>query len=286
MNQNRTFRSRMLNKLLTTESEWNPKVALSRAVFQFLPDKWLMTMKKFYYPRLLNHSPGLPANDDSIVRHLVSRGDSVIDVGAAIGQYTRFLSRSVEPTGIVYSFEPLPPTFEILTSNVQKLGLKNVKLFNCAISDSEGVTAMVVPLYRWGSECYYDARIGSSSEKAPLRQFQVATRTIDSIFRGCERNISFIKCDVNYHEFHFIRGALQTIRQSNPAMLIEVGTNPDESVATRLREVLGNEGYQAYHFDGAKLRVPTPGVRNQDWFFLRSSHLELLNGKCPHLLAI
>jgi FkbM family methyltransferase len=284
MDEGRKFSSKILNKLLTTESEWNPKVAASRAVNRILPEKWLFAMKKVYYPHLIRH--GSPEEDTAIVRHLVSRGDQVIDIGASIGQYTTFLSHCVNSAGVVYSFEPLPPTFELLASNVQKLGLKNVKLFNCAVSDAEGTTVMVVPQYRWGAECYYDARMAFDNEKVPLREFQVSKRTVDSIFASQKERISFIKCDVNYHELHFVLGALETIRKFSPAMLVEVGTNPDESIANKLLTILGEEGYEGYRFDGAKLQPRIPGVRNQNWFFLNSSHLELLHGRCPHLLSI
>jgi FkbM family methyltransferase len=276
----------LIDKLLTTESEWNPKVVIGRVAERLLPDSWLFAIKKVYYPRLLCRQGALPEPDAEIVRHLVSPGDHVVDVGASIGQYTKFLAESVGPGGLVYSFEPLPPTFEILTSGVRKLGLKTIDLFNCAISDADGSTVMLVPLYRWGSECYYDARIATGNEKKGLRRFQVARRAMDSIFRDRKDEISFIKCDVNYHELSFVRGSLDTIRRDKPSMLVEVGTNPDATIADKVLTILREQEYDAYHFDGTKLHPRTPGVRNQNWFFLRPPHVALLNQRCPQLLTI
>ena len=275
-----------VKKLLVTESEWNPKVALTRVIVSILPDKWLFTVKKFYYPLLMRYAGDVGESDVAIVDHLVSPGDHVLDVGASIGEYTNRLSALVGRSGCVYSFEPLPPTFDLLSICVRRMGLRNVKLFNYAISDTEGFAEMVVPLYRWGAECYYDARIAPGSEGGSLRRFRVVSRTIDSFFPQGSPKISFIKCDVNYHELQFVNGALQTIQRFKPAMLVEVGTNPDESVAWKVLAALSMEDYEAYYFDGASLRRRISGQRTQNWFFLRSSHLALLHERCPHLMAI
>lgn len=276
----------VIQKLLTTESEWNPKVALTRAIVSILPDNWLFAVKKFYYPLLMRYAGDTGESDVLIVDHLVSPGDHVLDVGASIGGYTKHLSDLVGPSGCVYSFEPLPPTFDLLSLCVKRVGLRNVKLFNYAISDTEGFADMVVPLYRWGTECYYDARIAPGSEGSSLRRFRVASRTIDSFFASGSPKISFIKCDVNYHELQFVKGALNTIRDCKPAMLVEVGTNPDESVAWKVLALLSEDDYEAYYFDGATLRRRIAGERTQNWFLLCPPHLALLHERCPHLVAI
>ena len=278
-------RSWLVRKLLTTESPWNPKVALGRVIVRIVPQSWLFAIKKnFYYPRLV--ARGGVARDGLLVRHLIDPGDHVLDVGASIGQYTRFLSESVGPAGKVHSFEALPPTFDILSSCVRKLRLSNVNLINCAISDRPGTATMVIPLYKWGSECHYDARMERAGDDGNLRRFEVQMKSIDSVFgEGAREKITFIKSDVNHHELAFVQGSLETIRRFKPAMLVEVGTNPDKSIAERILAILSEEGYAAYRFDGKQLHPRTPGVRNQDWYFLCPSHVRLLNERCPELLA-
>ena len=90
--------------------------------------------------------------DLKVVEHLIKPGDSVVDIGANTGLYTKRMSELVGRDGRVFSIEPVPLTFDILGFNVGKLGLTNVELINCAISDTNGSVIVEVPLYESGEE--------------------------------------------------------------------------------------------------------------------------------------
>ena len=64
--------------------------------------------------------------DAAGLKYLVGPGDFVIDVGAFVGFYSALLSHLVGPSGEVWSIEPMPDTFDILSYNVRTLQLKNV----------------------------------------------------------------------------------------------------------------------------------------------------------------
>jgi natural product biosynthesis luciferase-like monooxygenase protein/FkbM family methyltransferase len=59
-------------------------------------------------------------------------GDCIFDVGANIGLFTLFVHQQCKKPS-VYAFEPIPPTFDLLRTNVALYGL-DVKLFNCGLS--------------------------------------------------------------------------------------------------------------------------------------------------------
>lgn len=266
-------------KFMLTESEWNPKVILGRAIVAVLPEKSLHQLKKAYYAYLLSHTPeDWGENDKMFVKSLVGPGSIVMDIGASIGDYTKFLSDIVGPSGRVYSFEPNPPIFDFLSHNVRKLGLANVELFNFALSDQQGSAEIVIPRYRWGSECHYDATLDQQSAAPDCRRIKVAIDTLDSAFGNREDKISFVKCDVNSHELAFLHGSLQTIRRSKPAILIEILADPDQAgtPAAQVFELLEAEGYQGYWFDDAALRKRRVGERSQNYFFLTPDHLNRL----------
>jgi FkbM family methyltransferase len=108
--------------------------------------------------------------DAVIAKSLISPGDSVLDIGANIGQYSRFLSHCVGPTGRVYAFEPIPETFDFLSNNIRRRGLSNVEPLNFALSDTEKTRTMVIPTYRWGSECWYDVRVKTDKANPAWRE--------------------------------------------------------------------------------------------------------------------
>src|SRR5271169_849841 len=252
-------------KLLLTESEWNPKVIAGRALTSVVPASLLHPMMKRYYAFLLARAPSdWVESDAAVIERLVTPDDEVVDVGASVGAYTKFLSGKAKR---VYSFEPNPEIYDFLAYNVRKLQLSNVETFPCALSDSERTDNMVIPRYRWGSECHYDATLDQRQQKAGIRSIGVQVKTMDSIF--CGKKISFIKCDVNGHELRFLLGALQTIRMCRPAILMELLQNPEKpaSDAQRVFALLEEEGYTVHLFDGKRLRQRRPGERSQNYFF-------------------
>ena len=75
------------------------------------------------------------------------------------GDYTCILSRLVGEQGTVFSIEPIPETFEILSAVVARRQLSNVRLLNFGISESDGSAVMEIPLYEDGGENFYQAKI-------------------------------------------------------------------------------------------------------------------------------
>jgi len=68
----------------------------------------------------------------------IKDGDYVFDVGADIGLFTLFASLRCNNVN-VFSFEPIPKTYELLSMNVDLYG-QNVKTFNCGLSNHSGIT--------------------------------------------------------------------------------------------------------------------------------------------------
>jgi FkbM family methyltransferase len=272
----------ILRKLLRTESEWNPKVMLGRAILPLLPEPILHRIKKSYYAYLIAHTPeNWMERDVAIVRQLVSPGDVILDIGASLGAFTRLLSLCVGPKGKVYSLEPIPQTYDFLVNNIRKLGLTNAEALNFAASDTERTDSMVIPTYRWGSECWYDACIKTDDSDPSWRSIEVKSRRLDDFFsqngRSAER-IAFVKCDANGHELAVLRGGLRMIRDSMPAILIEVNPDPDDpkTSAYQTFELVRSLGYEVYWFDGNSILPREPGQRSQNYFFLAPRHFNKL----------
>ncbi|MFC1604489.1 FkbM family methyltransferase [Planctomycetota bacterium] len=254
------------------------KRLLKRSVWKILPYSTVQIIKKRHYLRLLR-SPLLEQEPElRVVRYLVKSGDSVIDIGANIGVYSKILSELVGPDGHVYSIEPFPPTFEILCYNVKKLRLDNVEPINVAVSDSQAVVTMVLPYDPSGAETHYRASIVKDCADTRKEITNVQAITIDSRFLSASGTISFIKCDVEGHELACIKGAVKFLAQSKPAWLIEVSGEPDDtdSVAHSVFKILCNQGYFVWWYDGSKLRKRHPGDKSTNYFFLKDNHIDIL----------
>ena len=74
--------------------------------------------------------------------HRPQAGDTIIDVGAGIGDDVVVFSKLVGPTGRVIAIEAHPNTFACLQGTIERSGLTNVVAVQCAIADREGTLTM------------------------------------------------------------------------------------------------------------------------------------------------
>lgn len=70
--------------------------------------------------------------------YMPSAGDTIIDVGAGVGEEAVVFSRLVGPTGRVVSIEAHPGTFRCLEATVALSNLSNVTAVQCAVADKNG----------------------------------------------------------------------------------------------------------------------------------------------------
>lgn len=263
------------------------KLFCKRMVWRFLPHSVVQFIKKRYYLRLLHSWSPEQEPDFQVIKYLIKPGDYVIDIGANIGVFSKALSELVGQIGRVYSIEPFPSTFEILHYNLRKLHLENAEPMNVAISDSEAVVTMGRSCDPSGAETHYRASIVKNvADKNKRQMIHVQAITIDSKFLGVSRKISFIKCDVEGHELACLKGARKFLAHSQPAWLIEVSGEPDDadSAAHRVFEILFNDGYSAWWFDGTRLRKRCPCDKSVNYFFLKDAHINILKNSELKLL--
>lgn len=249
-----------------------------KVLIRIVPQKHLLKLMKLHYARLLESFSVEQEPDLCVARHLILNGSYVVDVGANIGVYTKFLSRWVGDHGVVYSVEPIPSTYEILSSNIKRLQLRNVKPINCTISDSDGIVTMEIPIDNRGVENHYEARVVEVQPNCHFKQLSVEAKTIDSLLFETNHNITFIKIDTEGHELLCTKGALRTIKKYSPALLIEISTDPDdpESEASQLVNLLKEHNYDPWWFDGKILRQRLVENTSTNYFFLNSNHVDTL----------
>lgn len=254
-----------------------PTGILKRVVLRLLPPRLLHLVNLRHQVAQVRRFELDKEPDLEIVRHLVTAGDLVIDLGANYGIYTRFLSAWVGAEGLVIAVEPIPETHQVLRRVVERLALGNVEIINAAISDKVGTVQMVIPRSDGAYENYYQAAISDAPGDPSQRSYNVRTTTVDEQIKRLRRPVRFIKCDVEGHELQCIQGSAWTLQNHKPAWLIEVSADIDDqtSPAAELVRILSRSDYSIWWFDriSGQLRERQVGERSVNYFFLQPVHV-------------
>lgn len=188
-----------------------------------LPARYQQELKRLHFGRMIRKGTFKSAEDHDMefgrLHEWVTPGDWVIDAGANVGNYSARLSELVGGTGRVFSFEPIPDTFEILTSNMAQLPLRNVTLFNVAVSDAAGVKRMSVPVMKDGLTNPYMAHL-TEDDGAPLAVMCLPLDTLEIPGR-----VSLVKVDVEGHELPALRGMQRLLERDHPILVVEGHTD-------------------------------------------------------------
>ncbi len=135
--------------------------------------------------------------------YLPTLGDTVIDVGAGVGEETIIFSALVGSKGRVYSVEAHPKTFHALSYLVEVNALTNVVHSNVALSDVAGTVSID------DSENSLANTILSTPKK---KAFEVKAETFDDfVERNAIATIDLVKMNVEGAEQLIIRGMQRSL---------------------------------------------------------------------------
>lgn len=249
---------------------------VKQAVAARLPDAWRRRLRRW---RAFSQVRGFRDADwpySPLVRCLVREGDCVVDAGANIGYLTARLAAWVGPRGRVHSIEPIPETYALLADHVRRLGLVQVRLHACAVSDRGGEAVMEVPRNAAGGENFYESHIVAAGGTPGRDAVRVPLRTLDELLDGETRPVSFLKIDVEGHERPALAGAARVLATHRPALLVEVAGDPDrvDGPAAALFGDLAERGYHAWLWRDGRLDARRAGQRAVDYLFLMPHHAE------------
>ena len=168
-----------------------------------------------------------PVETDLLKREL-KPGQTFVDVGANIGYYTLLAAGIAGPRGKVYAFEPGPENFRLLQKNISANGLGNVTAANQALSHRSGKIRLYLNESNRGDHRIYDSHDGRAS-------VEIKAVTLDSFFKKLDKQIHFIKMDVQGAEaaaFSGMKGlvrknkGLKLVTEFSPGALKSFGSDP------------------------------------------------------------
>lgn len=158
------------------------------------------------------------------LKSLVRPGDTVWDVGAHLGLYSRWLIQHLK-AGTVCAFEPLPQNLPELEHNLAlgKLGDK-MKVFPWALAGKDGTAEFQMENVHSGMGALAKTRAEAESWAHGLKPVtqKVTTRSIDSVLAKREVPVpAVIKLDVEGAEREVLEGGRQFFGGPSARLLIE-----------------------------------------------------------------
>lgn len=151
---------------------------------------------------------------------------TAVDVGANVGYYTFVMAHRFER---VYAFEVNPDVSE----PIRRSGLENVHLVDEGLSSSSGKSVLhipvvdALPLTGWASLERGNCPSASHYLERPVSLVTLDTFELDGV--------DLIKIDVEGHELQVLEGAISTIANSHPALVVEIKPRRFEAVQAFLR---------------------------------------------------
>jgi FkbM family methyltransferase len=168
-----------------------------------------------------------------LVRRLLPRGGTFVDVGANQGFFTILASRVAGESGHVLAFEPAPSELGKLLSNLSLNRCRNVVAKQVALGAQAGTADFF--LYGGHQGSWSGLRKGAEDVKVQARMIQVPVDTLDSY--GLTR-LDMMKIDVEGGELNVLRGAAETIKRCRPHVLCEVEPRRTKQWGYDAREIL------------------------------------------------
>jgi FkbM family methyltransferase len=139
-------------------------------------------------------------------------GETAIDIGAHIGSYTLRMARGFQH---VIAFEPNPFNSHILRLNLQLNKIRNVRVEEVALSDTNGVSPLYLQRTTGGNGSLNPHHYGFKYDT----MVQVKVRRLDD-FEISELDV--LKIDAEGHELRILKGASQTLNRTRPILAVEV----------------------------------------------------------------
>ena len=170
---------------------------------------------------------------------LAKEGDTVIDIGANLGYYSRTLSRIVGEQGHVYSVEPMNQIVEVLRRNLK--GCDNVTILNYALGAKQTEVSM------GNDSSLSSGYFGTGQNFVNETDKSVNVSSVAQMRRGSElfgslERLDVIKCDIEGYEVVVMEEMRPVLEKFHPLVLIESGDVNRQQIIKLFTE-LGYSGY-------------------------------------------
>ena len=181
----------------------------------------------------------------SQIEPMLRRAKIFVDIGASLGQYTRFANQVMKPGTQIMAIEADPLRFEELERNCalwrQGSGVEVEARFG-AVTDSEGP----LRFYSTGSNISGGLfQHATNNSDVEWSEIEAPGFTLDGLFPDAPP--SFVKIDVEGAELRVLRGAERILEARETVFFVEVHSWPDPEGQANPEQVLTHMRDRGYH---------------------------------------
>lgn len=182
----------------------------------------------------------------------------IIDIGANDGISYKTIRNFIKKTKII-SFEPQKNKFSQL--KILKKKDSNYKIFNCGLSKKKNLMKLYIPFFNNTSLSPFAglnkkeviSRLNQSIfvknllNKIIFKSFDIKLKKLDDY----KFKPSFVKIDVEGHEYECIQGSIKTIKKNKPILLVEYNDLSNKKILKLLKQF----NYSSYYFNSKNYKI-------------------------------
>ena len=168
---------------------------------------------------------------------ILSRGDTVIELGSNIGMHSIPISRIIGEEGKLYALEPQRIIFQTLCANLAINSCTNVFPYQLGVADSSKILSKIKLNY-YANENYGGLELSKLQEGEEKINF----KRLDDIFEKIS-DLRLLKIDVEGMEIDAIKGGKSLIKKHSPIIFIE---NDRKENSKALIEIIKSLDYRLY----------------------------------------
>jgi FkbM family methyltransferase len=166
----------------------------------------------------------------------IADGAIVVDVGAHIGAFAAQAARAAKGV-VVLAFEPHPENFDLLTGNLARNGITNVRAQNCGIAGAKGSRALHVSANPAGHSLHIVEAGGSGIMPVPTVTLAdvLATHSLPAI--------DLLKMDCEGAEYEILEAAVHEALPRVRRIAMEAHRLDGARTPERLVSLLESQGF-------------------------------------------
>lgn len=175
-----------------------------------------------------------------LLRRLLGPGKCLVDGGANVGEISLVAAKLVGPSGRVIAFEPVASFADQAEANVRANHLAWVEIHRTGLSAATGQASIYTVSEAFHDGTHHDG-LGSlfAPENGAAPVGVVPTVSLDEfVAQGSYPRIDVLKLDIEGGELAALQGAVATLDQQHPAVIVEVNDQTCRRAGYVMRDIL------------------------------------------------